>query len=77
MGNGALPHGPSYRAHPRLYLRFTSRQRSISVALGVKRTLSALRSQNWIYEYTPWSISNLPQLYPQNFSPRLSSDASF
>jgi hypothetical protein len=19
MGNGALPHGPSYRAHPRLY----------------------------------------------------------
>jgi hypothetical protein len=20
MGNGALPHGPSYRAHPRLYL---------------------------------------------------------
>jgi hypothetical protein len=22
MGNGALPHGPSYRAHPRLYLGF-------------------------------------------------------
>jgi hypothetical protein len=21
MGNGALPHGPSYRAHPRLYVR--------------------------------------------------------
>jgi hypothetical protein len=21
MGNGALPHGPSYRAHPRLYLK--------------------------------------------------------
>ena len=20
MGNGALPHGPSYRAHPRLYI---------------------------------------------------------
>jgi hypothetical protein len=21
MGNGALPNGPSYRAHPRLYVR--------------------------------------------------------
>jgi hypothetical protein len=36
-----------------LALRVTSRQCSISVALGAKRTLSALGSQNWIYEYTP------------------------
>jgi hypothetical protein len=39
MGNGALPNGSSYRAHPRLYHRDTSRQHSTSVAFGAKRTL--------------------------------------
>jgi hypothetical protein len=28
MGNGTLPHGPSYRAHPRLYLTFGLMHRS-------------------------------------------------
>src|SRR5215510_14801194 len=32
MGNGASPHGPSYRAHPRLYL---------SVGLGTSAPMSA------------------------------------
>ena len=34
MGNGALPHGPSYRAHPRLYLRVRSPRCLNSVAIG-------------------------------------------
>src|ERR1700738_3924429 len=34
MGNGALPHGPSYRAHPRLYLFVESLQRTNSGAIG-------------------------------------------
>ncbi len=34
MGNGALPHGPSDRAHPRLYLRISSLRRTNSVAIG-------------------------------------------
>ena len=32
MGNGALPHGPSYRAHPRLYLL----RRKLSVRFGTQ-----------------------------------------
>ena len=34
MGNGALPHGPSYRAHPRLYLSVELLQCTISAAIG-------------------------------------------
>jgi len=42
MGNGALPHGPSYRAHPRLYpsdglLRVTNRE-----LFGAQRTCREL-----------------------------------
>src|SRR5262245_12582480 len=29
MGNGALPHGPSYRAHPRLYSRAVVERTSV------------------------------------------------
>jgi hypothetical protein len=38
MGNGALPHGPSYRAHPRLYHRVDSLRCEGSDAIGAKRT---------------------------------------
>src|SRR5258708_40274974 len=34
MGNGALPNGPSYRAHPRLYHRVGSLLRTDSVAIA-------------------------------------------
>src|SRR5215211_8198193 len=34
MVNGALPHGPSCRAHPRLYPRVSSPRRINSVAIG-------------------------------------------
>src|SRR5260221_8004200 len=34
MGNGALPHGPSDRAHPRLYHRVTSLRCQSSDAVG-------------------------------------------
>src|SRR5262249_11134699 len=45
MGNGALPHGPGYRAHPRLCHLVNSRQRSTSLALEAKRTLTEPRLQ--------------------------------
>jgi hypothetical protein len=34
MGNGALPHGPSYRAHPRLYLTDDSATSAPTSAIG-------------------------------------------
>jgi hypothetical protein len=34
MGNGALPHGPSYRAHPRLYLSGGSQGGEFTSAFG-------------------------------------------
>jgi hypothetical protein len=36
MGNGALPNGPSYRAHPRLYPEPTSRDVRYLVAIEGK-----------------------------------------
>jgi hypothetical protein len=38
MGNGALPHGPSYRAHPRLYQMRSVSMSAIAPLLGAKRT---------------------------------------
>ena len=34
MGNGALPHGPSYRANPRLYHRDEQERLEFSVSIG-------------------------------------------
>jgi hypothetical protein len=34
MGNGVLPHGPSYRAHPRLYLTGGSLRRENTAVVG-------------------------------------------
>jgi hypothetical protein len=65
MGNGALPHGPSYRAHPRLYRkRPTSHPSKTSVSLS----RSGLVSQG---EY---SKAELPKLrrrgpYPASTAP--------
>ena len=39
MGNGALPNGPSYRAHPRLYLFGHVAISELSLLWGVKRKL--------------------------------------
>ena len=36
MGNGALPNGPSYRAHPRLYHLQDQRQRVVLALNGVQ-----------------------------------------
>ena len=38
MGNGALPHGPSYRAHPRLYLNSGPLRLSVQPVSEVLRT---------------------------------------
>src|SRR5260370_26763230 len=38
MGNGALPHGPSYRAHPRLYRNRPSAMSALQPLSGGKRT---------------------------------------
>src|SRR3984893_17945163 len=45
MGNGALPHGPSYRAHPRLYHRVESMRCEDSDAIGAKRTCRERRER--------------------------------
>lgn len=39
MGNGALPSGPSYRAHPRLYLFGHAAISELSLLSEVKRKL--------------------------------------
>src|SRR5258707_13525605 len=48
MGNGALPNGPSYRAHPRLYHGVGSLRRTDSVAIegiaDIRRSLAGRRS---------------------------------
>src|ERR1700692_2367492 len=38
MGNGALPNGPSYRAHPRLYPFGHAAMSEMSLLSGVNRT---------------------------------------
>ena len=45
MGNGALPHGPSYRAHPRLYHRVELLRCEGSDAIGAKRTCRERRER--------------------------------
>jgi hypothetical protein len=45
MGNGASPHGPSYRAHPRLYHRVDSLRCEGSDAIGAKRTCRERRER--------------------------------
>jgi hypothetical protein len=42
MGNGALPHGPSDRAHPRLYHRDRSLRSTNSVGIGGKADVGQL-----------------------------------
>ena len=37
MGNGALPNGPSYRAHPRLYQRYPHRCFEFTSGFGALR----------------------------------------
>ena len=37
-----MPHGPSYRAYPRLYHRVILLLRSKSVAFGAKQTLTSV-----------------------------------
>src|SRR5262249_8525462 len=52
MGNGALPHGPSDRAHPRLYLLGPRDMSDLSPQSGPKRTLMKSLFTNRD-EYTP------------------------
>ena len=40
MGNGALPNGPSYRAHPRLYLSGRGLSARPGQLSGAKRTFA-------------------------------------
>src|SRR5258705_12018708 len=42
MGNGALPNGPSYRAHPRLYLLRHAGAQERCLFMGVERKSSAV-----------------------------------
>src|SRR5262245_25334110 len=53
MGNGASPHGPSYRAHPRLYHRDESDSRLACLKSGDNRTLA--RSAIDANDPTVWS----------------------
>jgi hypothetical protein len=51
MGNGVLPHGPSYRAHPRLYLPRDSKigdERLLSEGIVLQNSL--LRCERAIIE---------------------------
>src|SRR6266540_1364163 len=50
MGNGALPNGPSYRAHPRLYRLGPAATLAKCSLIGGKRTLGR-RSTSPIFEY--------------------------
>jgi methionine synthase II (cobalamin-independent) len=53
MGNGALPHGPSDRAHPRLCHRVDSLRCESSDAIGAKRTCRCIGSgpcSSWLVE---------------------------
>jgi hypothetical protein len=45
MGNGALPNGPSYRAHPRLYLFRTSLDVSLESVMHSKADLTNVAGQ--------------------------------
>ena len=45
MGNGALPHGPSYRAHPQLYQSVGLLRCEGSDAIGAKRTCRERRKR--------------------------------
>ena len=53
MGNGVLPHGPSYRAHPRLYPSGPTEMSAISPLSKAKRTSASDCRTIAIYEYTP------------------------
>jgi hypothetical protein len=44
MGNGAMPHGPSYRAHPRLYQLGPAKKSAIRSLSCDKRTKRAARA---------------------------------
>ena len=44
MGNGALPHGPSYRAHPQLYRTRSADPHHLRRMTGVKQTYPAQRT---------------------------------
>jgi hypothetical protein len=46
MGNGVLPNGPSYRAHPRLYLSAISLLRSDSVAFECEADMRTVDRSN-------------------------------
>ena len=50
MGNGALPHGPSYRAHPRLY-------RSVSAAMSAITPLLEYQQKYTLSPDFSWSSS--------------------
>ena len=44
MGNGALPHGPSYRAHPQLYQTAIRYGAQNSVAIGGTADITGLEA---------------------------------
>jgi DNA-binding transcriptional LysR family regulator len=52
VGNGALPNGPSYRAHPRLYLSGGSRMSALTPLLEVERTFVG-RAENAAFDPEP------------------------
>jgi hypothetical protein len=46
MGNGALPHGPSDRAHPRLYRKAATRSVKVGFEeVGERIAISDIRTQ--------------------------------
>jgi hypothetical protein len=55
MGNGALPNGPSYRAHPRLYLNVIRRAAIFLVSLGCTAEKQGFRSGNRLSAFDPLS----------------------
>src|ERR1700722_15367870 len=66
MGNGALPNGPSYRAHPRLYLNIVgcrqqyvrNRGRSGSGGSALKTSLMTQVGHLWL---APPTVTSLRQ----------------
>ena len=61
MGNGALPHGPSHRAHPRLYLL----RRKLSVSFGTQEPTFVELPESDLYKATlrdrPWPAGDIPR----------------
>src|SRR6202011_4222749 len=62
MGNGASPHGPSYRAHPRLYHRADSLRCEGADAIGAKRTCRERRERVDLTKMTPSGHWPMPAL---------------